>query len=123
MILDGGYLSNGIYVESFASILRSIIGWMSTPGVMVVRFEDLIGDEGGGEKSTQHQTIRNIVDFLGVLNVDTDYVSSSLFGNSKTFRSGQIAGWCQEFSPDLKAVVNDRIGHLLPILGYGKEYE
>ena len=117
-VLDGGYLPNGIFMESYTSILLSTCGWFSAPGVMVVRFEDLVGQQGGGDQNMQYETIKNIADYAGINNVNPAEISTRLFGDSKTFRTGQIGGWRQELSPELQSLVNERIGHLFPILGY-----
>ena len=120
LILEGGFLPNGIFNESYASILRSSSGWLTEPSVMVVRFEDLVGGGGGGSDATQFETINKIAEFIGAKSISPSDIASQLFGGSKTFRTGKIGGWNKELSPDMIAMVNHHVGHLMPAFGYSE---
>ena len=119
-ILDGGYLPNGTYIESYANILRATSGWLSATSVMAVRFEDLVGLDGGGDIVCQCETIKRIAAFIGVENISPSNIASQIFGGTKTFRAGKVGGWRNALSTELIDIVNDRIAHLLPVLGYEK---
>jgi hypothetical protein len=118
LVLDGGYLPNGIFIESYANIIRSTFGWISNPSVLTVYFEDLVGQLGGGNDEAQARTIKQIAEFAGIDNVSVSDVSSQLFGGTKTFRDGQIGGWRGVLSPEFLELFNIRVGFSLPILGY-----
>lgn len=118
LVLKGGYLPNGIYIESFASILCAISGWLNAQNVFVTRFEDLVGSQGGGSDLVQSRELERICGYLGVDNINPTVIASQLFGGTKTFREGQIAGWQNALSVDLKKQVDEKILHLLPGLGY-----
>ena len=48
-LLEGGYAEKaGLKIYSFAHIYRSILAWNKEPNCLLVRFEDFIGEQGGG---------------------------------------------------------------------------
>lgn len=116
-ILLGGYLDNGTYVESFASILQNAIGWLTAAGVLVIKFEDLVGSNGGGNDNLQKEVFSKIIDFIGADSSNEIDYASKLFGESKTFRAGKIGSWRLDLSPDLIRLMEDNISYLLPYYG------
>lgn len=91
-ILYGGQAPT-VYVEGFRSVLRNVDGWLECPNVLVVRYEDLVGPEGGGSRDVQKSEIFKIMEFLGLSVNDTNPLADALYGGTHTFRSGQIGGW------------------------------
>jgi sulfotransferase 6B1 len=95
--------------------------WLSVPGVLGVRFEDLVGARGGGDDATQAAVVRAIFHHLGVA-IDDDRVARLRAGavsdSSPTFRRGQIGGWREAFDGDTAAVFNGAAGDLTDLFGY-----
>ena len=93
--LNGGKRSNSI-----AEHAAGYIPFTEDSRVLVVRFEDLVGENGGGSKSNQLVTLRRIADHLD-REVDDSFlekVASSLFGsNTRTFRIGALGAWSESF--------------------------
>lgn len=104
---------------------RQILKWGKSEGALLVRFEDLVGEKGGGSSEVQHETIKRVCEYLA-LNVDKQRVISvqkELFGPTSTFRKGQIGGWRTEFTKEHKNAVKDVAGELLIDLDYEKNLE
>lgn len=106
--------------------LESVIGWIDSTNVCAVRFESLIGPQGGGEKHTQIQTVQRIMDFLGI-NYDSQQVekiAARVFSpSSPTFRKGRIGDWKNHFSEANKRLFNQIAGDYLVRLGYESEVD
>lgn len=99
---------------------RQVLEWEKREETLLVRFEDLVGEEGGGSSEAQHETIQRICEYLA-LNVDKQRVTlvqKELFGPTSTFRKGQIGGWRAEFSEEHKEATKEVAGQLLIDLGY-----
>ena len=98
---------------------------MDQKNVHVIRFEDLIGQAGGGSKEKQVYEIQKIAQHLDInLSIEqaTD-IAYRLFGGTFTFREGQIGSWKKYFTPEIKQVFKNTPGglDLLIQLGYEKD--
>lgn len=109
-----------IEMPSIAARLDSFAGWL-TSGALVVRFEDLVGPAGGGERSTQEATVAAIYRHLS-LSVDEtllERVCDRLFSSSSpTFRSGSSQGWKESFTPELGSLLAEIVGDRAKPYGY-----
>ena len=81
---------------------RQILAWQEVPGFYMVRFENLVGPQGGGSLKAQHQEITKIAAHMNItLNQQSvEKIAAQLFGGTGTFRIGKIATWKDEFTPD-----------------------
>lgn len=99
--------------------------WMNSPKFYTVKFENLVGPKGGGQLDTQIQELQKIAQHLGVdLPASTAYaIAKKLFGNTLTFREGQIGSWKKYFTPRIKEIFKMTPGacQLLIDLGYEKD--
>ena len=101
---------------------RRCSGWASEEGAVVVRFEDLVGPEGGGSAGAQRRAVGRVAAHLGV-EADEEAlarVGGGIFGAGQTFRKGTIGGWREEFSAEHERAAEEVVGPLLAELGYGK---
>lgn len=120
MRLIRGGAGGSMYLDSLATVLDRSYGWLTSPGrVLVVRFEDLVGQEGGGSAMAQTQAIDSILEWVGV-KTDTAVLKSSLFGGTKTFRSGKIGGWQNEFTGKVEKEFYRVVGDRLAMWGYAE---
>lgn len=72
---------------------RRFLGWKNSSTALWIRFEDLIGPQGGGSEDAQIKNISRIADFLE-LDVEVKNVAPLIFGkNSWTYRAGRIDDW------------------------------
>ncbi|HEY6056822.1 MAG TPA: sulfotransferase domain-containing protein [Candidatus Limnocylindrales bacterium] len=106
-------------VVSIGDRLDLFAGWLDT--ALVVRFEDLVGPDGGGSRELQMTAIRSIYDFLR-LDLDEPLLASiadRLFSaDSPTFRSGAIGGWRRSFDPAITALFNETVRERVRPYGY-----
>ncbi len=108
----------------------------SNPAILICRYEDLIGVEGGGEREKQLQTLRKIANHIGVFFSDNEIESLALhlYGNTdnpfgkkdfkdyqSTFREGKIGAWKSFFKPMHKDAFKRRLGQALIDLGYEQD--
>lgn len=105
---------------SVAERLDRYAGWMGA-AAFVVRFEDLIGPNGGGDIERQRLAVQGMYRHLGVESDDAlvERVCRRLFsGDSPTFRRGSIGGWRSQFDHDLSSRFDTAAGDRLAAYGY-----
>jgi hypothetical protein len=111
--------------KCFYEMNRNLHIFLNNPRFFVVRFEDLIGPAGGGNKEKQTETIYKIAEYIGLpitMEVASQY-GDELFGDtSGTFRKGQIGSWRTEMNKDQKKWMLDHFGKELIKLNYEKYY-
>jgi len=97
--------------------------WMSEPNCCLVKFENLIGPQGGGSLVKQKQEVAKIASHINLPLNDALFnkVTSNIFGGSPTFREGRIGGWKKHFSEKHKQLFKQKAGRLLVYLGYEKD--
>jgi hypothetical protein len=100
---------------------------MNHPNVIVSRYEDLVGDRGGGSKKAQKQLILNITRRLNIpmSPEKLSTVMATLWGNDAgpkkpTFREGKIGAWKKQFKSKHKKAFKEHFGDLLIRMGYEK---
>ena len=117
--LEGG-MANDLYMESFREMLKKVDGWFNKDKVMIVKFEDIIGKNGGGSEKKQADAIGQIIEFLNVKNDDIKSVSNQLFGGTHTFRKGQIGSWKDELTDEQIKLVRKHLDDIVVTWGYEK---
>ena len=100
----------------------AVFGWLETPGVLCLRFEDLIN-----RRDQALDAMLNAVEMAGyAIPVGREEALVVLRraiqpGKSHTFRSGETGGWRAHFTDDHKQLFKDAAGDLLVRLGYEKD--
>ena len=116
-------LPDGFRLEDIGTRFRNYLQW-TEHGSYLVRFEDLIGPGGGGNRERQIETIRKIGQHVGLdLSVnDAERIADRLFDpRSPTFRKGRIGDWRAHFREEHKEVFKELAGDVLVQLGYEKD--
>ncbi|GAB6045607.1 hypothetical protein JCM11957_12050 [Caminibacter profundus] len=104
--------------------LKNSIPWyfIKSPFVFSLKFEDIIGEKGGGDKEKQLYTLKKLERFL---EIDENYLvnrkDSIFFEKSSTFRKGQIGDWKNYLDEDIYKLIYDEIGEFIEILGYDND--
>jgi len=108
------------HIERTDEFYNSFIPWKNDPICCAVKFEDLVGVNGGGSAQLQKETIIRIAGHIGVHLDDQllNYCIDNLFGNTSTFREGKIGGWRDYFNDDHKKLMKIVAGDFLIDLGY-----
>lgn len=101
---------------------KNALYWMNDPDVLICRFEDLVGPQGGGSSLKQKQTLTRIANHIGLMPTETEIerIADSLFGGTYSFRNGKIGSWKECFNEDHLKLCEDTIGKQLIELGYGE---
>jgi hypothetical protein len=117
--IRGGELG-GRELLSLDERYRRYLGWEQDKGAVVVKFEDLVGPNGGGSAEAQRRTVERVAAHLGLPASERTMrrVEEGLYGAGRTFRKGQIGGWREDFSPEHERAVEETAGSLLVELGY-----
>lgn len=103
-------------------IFEQFSPWLEHRNVMVCRFEDLVGERGGGDKNKQIQLVKNLIIFLEVEVEEKkiEYIAGKIFSpKSSTFNKGTIGGWRTIFNTNHQKMFMDTGTEILDIYGYG----
>ena len=101
-------------------------GWLSHPETLAVRFEDLVGERGGGSEDKRLYLVEQILNHLQI-SISSDEVkarfSSQIMNpeESHTYKKGgkgSIGGWQNHFKETHKQAFKRVAGELLIDLGY-----
>ncbi|MEO1377896.1 MAG: sulfotransferase domain-containing protein [Cyanobacteria bacterium J06635_10] len=106
-------------------------GWIYDPNCLAVKFEDLVGERGGGSEETRLHMVEKIMDFLEV-QLPAEQIKSQFASyvmnpkESHTFvkgGKGSIGGWQAVFQENHKQEFKKVAGDLLIELGYEKDFD
>lgn len=106
--------------------LKNYLKWSTSPDCLIVRFEDLVGPEGGGARSRQLAALARIRDHLGLAFSDEELesIAQQVFDTrSRTFFKGQIGNWRNHFEASHKETFKHIAGNELLQLGYELDYD
>lgn len=93
--------------------------WRRDPDVFTMKFEELVGPAGGGDKSRQNKSISDVAGFIGVTQFDSQHIAAELFGPGRhTFRRGSIQGWHDEMPLNAQELVTVKLREVLFRWGY-----
>ena len=93
-----------IWEKGICEYFKQFMPFYESKNCLVIKFENLVGPFGGGTESAQIEEIQKIGRFIGHF-VDKEKalkIGAGLFGESGSFREGQIDGWKQNFTPEIK---------------------
>ncbi|MDY7001763.1 MAG: sulfotransferase domain-containing protein [Thermodesulfobacteriota bacterium] len=125
LALINGRQCGRLKIKPLAEVLDRSLGWLSQgEGMLVLRFEDLVGERGQGSAKAQQKALTLAAEFLhgrgsaDLPDLDMELLRNSLFGGTKTFRTGTIGTWKKEFTRPVKAAFEKQVGHRLSLWGY-----
>jgi 5S rRNA maturation endonuclease (ribonuclease M5) len=107
-------------IQGVNDLYIAYLPWIDSPNTLTIKFEELVGEKGGGSSQVQYATVSKIANFLG-LKVNETIIKNiclKLFGGTVTFDKGQINGWKDCFNEEHKQAFKKYAGNLLPALGY-----
>lgn len=92
------------------------------PRVHNVRFEDLVGERGGGSRERQISVLRDLYAFLDINGIDCEDIARQAFNtDSATFRKGQIGTYHKELTERQLRKVNELHGDIIRQYGYSPD--
>ncbi|MFK5970132.1 MAG: sulfotransferase domain-containing protein [Candidatus Marithrix sp.] len=95
-IFEGGHASKAnVEVTSFIDVYQSILAWRNEPNCLLIHFEDLVGEQGGGNTDKQANVVKELAEYL---NIDFDAKIAAKLNqiynpSARTFRIGKIDSW------------------------------
>ena len=101
--------------------IRRYLAWAEDKDCLVVRFEDLIGERGGGCRRRQQETLHHILRHLDLesAKLDTELIANRIFHTgSRTFNVGTIGQWKAAFQPQHTEAIERVAGDCISRLGY-----
>lgn len=105
----------------FAEQLRTFLEWDNRPGVVTLRFEDLVGKSGGGDAAVQTDSFRKVFELMG-LQVEDEWLeelpSRMPTKATPTYRSGKIGEWQTAFDEKALTLIDDSVGEYIAAAGY-----
>ena len=101
-------------------------GWVDDPDTLAIRFEDLVGERGGGDEQKRLHIVSQILDHLEISlpasEIESRFSSAAMNPKeSHTFvkgGKGKIGGWQNFFKPSHKEAFKKVAGDYLVQLGY-----
>ncbi len=105
---------------SLAERLEQFAGWLDS-GAMLVRFEDLIGPRGGGDRLTQIRLLGALCEYLsiGTGTPQSERLAEQIFSSlSPTFAKGRAGRWREVFDSDLLRLFEREAGEQAVRYGY-----
>lgn len=101
-------------------IAENFLKWQENETVLICRYEDLVGPRGGGNREKQEKAIKQIANHLNIP-LSEERLSTILetsFGDTFTFRKGQIGDWKETFKPHHIELFKKTMGDTLSKMGY-----
>lgn len=123
---------------SLKKIAEQAVTYCNNKKILVCRYENLVGVEGGGSARDQFDELRKITDYLDIRDFSDDDlwgIATRLYGNQidvfkqkgfehyeSTFRRGRIGAWKEMFKEEHKDAFKKTLGQALIDLGYEKDF-
>lgn len=105
-----------------ASQMVRFVPWLSSEGTLACRFEDLVGERGGGTTAAQLDAIEALADHVGrpLARGQIEGVAARAWSSkTTTFRRGAIGEWRRYFERRHLEVFEGEGARLLEAYGYG----
>lgn len=117
-MLDG-IERNGQIQRPLRTCCLALDPWIENDRVYTVRFEDIVGEKGGGSDTRRLEVLGEIAGRLAIPEPDIQRVSEELYGPGRhTFRKGKVDTWKDEIPPALLPRLESELGDILEKWGY-----
>ena len=103
------------HFRPYAFPFTAFSGWLMAPGVVTLRYEDLVGTRGGGNDDSQLAALSTLACHLDLpisgKSLQSRWSAVQHRGNA-TFRKGQIGDWVNHFDKDIEASFEQHLGEI-----------
>lgn len=123
MVYGHGDPGDELYFPEIGERYRSYAAWLDAQIGLVVTFESLIGERGGGSDGEQLNHVASMIEYLGFCSAADEVtgVAERLFSEKViTFRAGTIDSWRRDLPPDLTRQIEQRCADSMKRLGYAR---
>jgi hypothetical protein len=108
-------------VPSIATRIGRYERWLDAPGVLVTRFEQLVGSRGGGSDEAQLAELRRIAEHVRrpLADAELERTARSIWSpTAATFRRSTIGDWRNHFGDEHLAAFERMAGEAMRRIGY-----
>jgi adenylylsulfate kinase len=105
-------------IGSIRDFVMPFAGWLEMPNIIPIRFEDLVGPNGGGSFDAQFETILKLQLKLHAPGRPLDFMGRAFDKESPTFRKGQIGSYLEEFTEEHINLFKSLPQDFMEIYGY-----
>ena len=112
LFLINGYNdeNNRTMMAPFFEKYKHSIAWASSDNVCSLKFEDIIGEQGGGNSVVQKQTLEKVLKYLGKEIQNIDQIQTQIYNpNSATFHKGKIGLWKNDLPLDILEICKQKM--------------
>ena len=112
--------------ESIGRRMEKYLGWIDDPNCRVCRFEDLVGERGGGSAERQRAEIQALAEHVDRPLPEARVgrlVERAWSNRAATFRKGVIGDWRNHFDEAHVQAFKEVAGDVLVRLGYENDLE
>jgi hypothetical protein len=93
--------------------------WLRDSQCLPVRYEDLVGNRGGGSDDVQVEVVRRILEFTGADAELAPGIANALYSErSPTFHRGNVDSWRGMFQPGVMSAFRAHSSELIDLFGY-----
>jgi len=120
-VFDGCVSPCGFKLSPLEYQLQNVMGWWQSEWTLSVRFEDLIGPDGGGSRIAQQQTVQSICEHLEVSVLPNELrsiVEQVFYRKARTFHKGAVGAWKGFSETDALVGFEHRAQGVMDRLGY-----
>lgn len=112
---------------SYVDYYMERVGWALNPNHHVVKYEDLVGSDGGGEDERKLACLKGIADFihLDATQEELEKVANKIYTNfgevshdHRSYKKASAGNWKEFLNEEHKAALKKKWGNLLIDLGY-----
>lgn len=129
------YAPNSLQV-SLKRLAEQALRYAQDPSILTIRYEDLVGPNGGGSFEAQVEQMHRINDFLhlGLSDHFLHTVATKIYGDEinpfdqagfknfrSTFQVGMVGKWKDIFKEEHKVAFKHKLGSILVDLGYAED--
>lgn len=120
VVLDGISV-NGTALAPLRTCCLALDPWVNSEKVICIKFEEIVGAQGGGSDRKRVQVLEQLASRLGLPKDHIPQVSDNLYGPGRhTFRKGKIDSWRDEILVELLEPIAQELGEILDRWGYSK---
>jgi hypothetical protein len=110
----------GRALPSLCDRLGTYVAWTNQPRCYTLKFEELVGEKGGGSAQDQRRVLEAAVHHLGLPYDEQTHqrIASRLFGGTATFHRGTTQQWRERYNEAHLQLAREHLSDLLTQLGY-----
>ncbi|MHA2358189.1 MAG: sulfotransferase domain-containing protein [Candidatus Heimdallarchaeaceae archaeon] len=114
-----GFQGKNISKQTLYTSCLSVEPWINSEDTLVVKFEDIVGEKGGGNNEIQREVLEKISLHIDAPKDKIDQVIENIFGPGRhTFRKGKIDSWKEEIPKDIQKAMTTQLEPILKKWNY-----